>query len=212
MSILSKKHFHDVPAAFAYLESVLWPDGPVCPHCGTVGHAYKLKGKATRVGLWKCGSCRKQFRVTLGTVFEHLRIPLHKALQAVYLMTSSKKGISVHQLHRTLEVTYKTAWFLVHRINKAMREGVIPGGMGGSNKVVEADETWVDGKAKNAKRGASIPEKEPVLTLVKREGLVWTLYLPAVRHNTLRPILVTQVSRKSYLMTDENRAYVRAGR
>lgn len=212
MSILSKKHFHNEKAAFKYLESILWADGPECPHCGTVDHAYKLKGKATRVGLYKCGSCRKQFRVTVGTVFEHLRIPLHKALQAVYLMASSKKGISAHQLHRTLEVTYKTAWFLSHRIREAMREGSIPGGMGGQNKVVEADETFVGGKAKNAKRGAPIPTKEPVLTLVERDGPVRSFHLPAVSRNTLRPILVTQIDRKSYLMTDENAAYKRVGK
>ena len=212
MSILSKKHFHNEKAAFKYLESILWPDGPVCPHCGTIGHAYRLKGKATRVGLHKCGSCRKQFRVTVGTVFEHLRIPLHKALQAVYLMASSKKGISAHQLHRTLEITYKSAWFLSHRIREAMREGKIPGGMGGPNKVVEADETFVGGKAKNAKRGAPIPVKEPVLSLVERDGAVRSFHLPAVSRNTLRPILVTQVDRKSYLMTDENKAYKAVGK
>lgn len=212
MSIPSKKHFHNEKAAFKYLESLLWLDGPECPHCGTVDHAYKLKGKSTRVGLHKCGSCRKQFRVTVGTVFEHLRIPLHKALQAVYLMSSSKKGISAHQLHRTLEITYKSAWFLAHRIREAVREGKIPGGMGGPNKVVEADETWVGGKAKNAKRGAPIPEKGPVLSLVERDGSVRSFHLPAVSRNTLRPILVTQIDRKSYLMTDENLAYIKIGR
>jgi len=212
MSILSKKHFHNEKAAFKYLEEILWPDGPVCPHCGAVDHAYKLRGKATRVGLYKCGACRKQFRVTVGTVFEHLRIPLHKVLQAAYLMASSKKGISAHQLHRTLEITYKTAWFLAHRIREAMREGMVPGGMGGKGKVVEADETWVGGKAKNVKWSAPIPEKEPVLALVERDGPVRSFHLPAVNRRTLRPILVTQIDRDSYLMTDENKAYVRVGR
>ena len=212
MLILSKKHFHNERAAFEYLESILWVDGPECPHCGTVDYAYKLKGKSTRVGLYKCGSCRRQFRVTIDTVFEHLRIPLHKALQAVYLMSSSKKGISAHQLHRTLEITYKSAWFLAHRIREAMREGKVPGGTGGQNKVVEADETWVGGKAKNAKRAAPIPEKEPVLTLVERDGPVRSFHLPAVSRRTLRPILVTQIDRRSCLMTDENAAYKRVGK
>ena len=127
MSVLSKKYFHDEAAAFEHLEAVLWNDGAVCPHCGTIGNSTKLQGTATRMGVWKCKSrgCRKQFTVKVGTVFEHGRIPLHKFLQAVYLMCSSKKGVSAHQLHRTLEVTYKTAWFLAHRIREAMRDGVL---------------------------------------------------------------------------------------
>lgn len=135
MSILSKPYFHDEAKAFAFLEGVIWVDGVACPHCGTIGgRVYDLsdvRGRPTkqspegavRFGLKKCGECRKQFTVKVGTVFEHARIPLHKMLQAVYLMTSSKKGISAHQLHRVLEITYKTAWFLAHRIREAMRSG-----------------------------------------------------------------------------------------
>ena len=132
MSILAKKYFRDEVAAFAHLEGILWPDGPVCPHCGTIDKAGRLngvKGKngKTRPGLWKCYSkgCRKQFTVKVGTVFECAHIPLHKMLQAVYLLCSSKKGISSHQLHRTLQVDYKSAWFLTHRIREAMRDGVL---------------------------------------------------------------------------------------
>ncbi len=126
MSVLSKPFFHDEAAAFRHLESVLWPEGPVCPHCGTVSVKHYDLAK-TRMGLRKCSekSCRKQFTVKVGTVFEHARMPLNKMLQAVYLMTSSKKGISAHQLHRVLEVTYKTAWFLAHRIREAMRDGTL---------------------------------------------------------------------------------------
>lgn len=212
MSILSKKHFHNEKAAFNYLESILWADGVECPHCGTCDRASKLKGKSTRIGLWKCYSCRKQFTVKVGTVFEHARIPLHKMLQAVYLMCASKKGISAHQLHRTLEIQYRSAWFLAHRIREAMREGKLPGGMGGNNKVVEVDETYVGGKAKNAKRGAPIPKKEPVVTLVERDGAVRSFHVPSVNRETLRPILVEQISRKSYLMTDEAGVYKKVGK
>ena len=172
MSLLSAPHFHNEKAAFEYLESVLWQDGPECPHCGVCDRASKMKGKATRIGLWKCYACREQFRVTVGTVFEHLRLPLHKALQAAYLMSSSKKGISAHQLHRMLGITYKSAWFLSHRIREAMREGKLPDGLGGANKVVEADETYVGGKAKNRAYAKEPPKKSIVFALVEREGKV----------------------------------------
>ena len=145
MSVLSKPHFHDQEAAFAFLESALWPQGPVCPHCGAMDRISKIKAnpeKRVRVGLHKCGHCAKQFTVKVGTVFEHARVPLHKMLQAVHLMCSSKKGISAHQLHRVLEVQYKTAWFIAHRIREAMRTGELaPFGSGGG--VVEADETFI---------------------------------------------------------------------
>lgn len=147
MSILSKKHFHDEAAAFAYLEDALWPNGPTCPHCGNAdaGRITRLEGKAHRRGVHKCNECRQQFTVKVGTVFEHGRIPLHKMLQAVYLMSASKKGVSAHQLHRTLEVTYKTAWFLAHRIREAMRDGrlapPVMGGPGEIVEIVEIDET-----------------------------------------------------------------------
>lgn len=143
MSVLSKAYFHDEKAAFAYLESIVWADGTVCPKCGAVdGRIYPIEGKSARTGLKKCGECRKQFTVKVGTVFEHMRIPLHKALQAVFLMTSSKKGISSNQLARTLEVTYKTAWFLSHRIREAMRSGDLTP-FGSEGGAVEVDETYI---------------------------------------------------------------------
>ena len=149
MSVLSSPHFHDEAKAFAFLESVVWADGIVCPHCGVIGgKVYDLAGvrsKASKVnpegvvrhGLKKCGACRKQFTVKVGTVFEHARMPLHKMLQAVHLIVSSKKGISSHQLSRVLEVQYKTAWFLAHRIREAMRIGSLTPPMGGEGSTVE---------------------------------------------------------------------------
>src|ERR1700723_2319135 len=152
LSKLTKSAFHSEAAAFEYLEATLWADGPVCPHCGTVGNATKLQttgepvnGKRqARIGLWKCKEkeCRKQFTVKVGTVFEHGRIPLSKMLQAVYLLCCSKKGCSSHQLHRVLGITYKTAWFLSHRIREAMRTGSLAP-MGGAGGIVEVDETYI---------------------------------------------------------------------
>ena len=203
--------FTDKDKAREHLESLLWPEGPHCPHCGEVDNLRKLKGKSHRPGLYQCNSCRGHFTVTVGTIFEHSKIPLNKWLLGFHLMASSKKGISAHQLHRNLGITYKSAWFMAHRIREAMRE-LNPGGMGGQNKVVEVDETYVGGKAKNAKRGAPIPVKEPVVSLLERDGSVRSFHVPAVSRNTLRPILVTQIDRKSYLMTDEHLAYVKVGR
>lgn len=138
MSILSKPYFHDEAAAVKHLESIVWARGVVCPHCGTIDGSGELKGKTARAGLRKCYSCRKQFTVKVGTVFESSHIPLHKWLQAAYLMSSSKKGISSHQLHRTLEITYKSAWFMTHRLREAMRVlNVEP--MGGEGATVEAN-------------------------------------------------------------------------
>src|ERR1700736_1065024 len=171
MSVISRLPFHDEVAAFEYLETALWPDGAVCPHCGTIGRATKLQGKATRIGVWKCNEreCRKQFTVKVGTVSEHGRIPLHKMLQAVYLMSCSKKGVSSHQLHRILEITYKSAWFLSHRIREAMRSGPLLPPMGGMGDIVEIDETYigrVEGVPKPPWGGSG--HKNVVLGLVQR--------------------------------------------
>ena len=160
--------FTDEDAAREALEAVRWPDGVVCPHCGSVGHAGKVTGEKHRAGLYYCNDCKAQFTVTVGTVFERSHIPLSKWWLATYLLGSSKKGMSAHQLHRMLGVTYKTAWFMAHRIREAMSEGKIPGGMGGQNKVVEIDETFVGGKAANRK--GRVPKKAVVLSLVERDG------------------------------------------
>src|SRR5262245_25751188 len=143
-SHLNQPHFQDATKAREYLEAVRWPDGPVCPHCGSISKEhYQFQGKAHRPGVWKCKDCRDQFTVTVGTVFERSKIALHVWLQAVYFICSSKKGMSSHQLHRTLGVTYKTAWFMTHRIREAMKAGGkgLLGSAGGSG-IVEADETY----------------------------------------------------------------------
>src|SRR5215213_3709855 len=139
--VLDAKHFHDEEAAFAYLEAKVWPTGPICPHCGGVDRISKMKGKSTRVGVYKCYQCRKPFRVTVKTVFEASHVPLRLWLQAVHLMASSKKGISSNQLHRVLGVTLKTAWFMSHRIREAMAVLGMQPPLGGPGEIVEIDET-----------------------------------------------------------------------
>lgn len=143
-SVLSAKHFHDEAAAYPFVETRLWPNGPVCPHCGGVDRISKMGGKSTRIGTYKCYQCRKPFTVKVGTMFEASHVPMRHWLQAIFLMTSSQKGISSDQLHRTLGCTLKTAWFISHRIREAMRvNGLMMPPMGGGGKVVEADETFV---------------------------------------------------------------------
>jgi transposase-like protein len=227
MSVLSKPYFHNEAAAFAHVEALLWANGRVCPHCGTVDNSYPLKGVRSkpsrknpegvvRHGLYKCGDCRKQFTVRIGTIFEESHLPLHKWLQAIHLVCSSKKGISAHQLHRTLEVQYKTAWFLAHRIREAMTTGGLPP-MGGEGKVVEADTTFIGGKEKNkhaSKRdGSKIGGvgKQIVHTLVERDGTARSHHVANVSGNTLRTVLAN-VDRKSALMTDTAGGYYHVGK
>jgi len=219
MSILAKKWFRDEPAAFAHLEGILWPDGPICPHCGTIGQAGRLKGVKgkngkVRPGLWKCYSkgCRKQFTVRVRTVFESAHIPLHKMLQAVYLLCSSKKGISSHQLHRALEIDYKSAWFLTHRIREAMRDGTLAP-MGGSGAVIEADETYI-GKMEG-QEGQRLPggaAKNMVLTLVERGGTARSFHTDGHSLATIVPIVRQNVRRESRLMTDKALHYRGVGK
>lgn len=151
MSIIDQSYFHDEAAAYAKLESIVWPNGPVCPHCGSKQKIYEIKGKTSRIGLKTCAACRNQFTVKVGTVLERSHVPLHKWLQAAFLMVRSKKGISGHQLHRTLGVTYRTAWFMAHRLRTAMRARKI-GPIRGAGKVIEADETVVGRKRGRSKR------------------------------------------------------------
>jgi transposase-like protein len=211
MNDLAGPMFHNEAKAREWLEAQCWPEGPVCPHCGEQDF-HKLEGKAHRPGLYQCNACRQQFTVTVGTLFERSKIALTKWLMAVYLLSASKKGMSTNQLARMLGLPYKTAWFMTHRIREAMRDGGnVFGPLGGQNKVVEADETFVGGKAKNAKRGKPVPKKEAVVSLVERDGKVRSFHLPAVSRNTLRPILTAQVDRKSYLMTDDAMHYKAIG-
>jgi len=210
MSVFDKPHFHDEAAAFAKLESILWPQGPVCPHCGGVDHSSRLAGKSTRVGLWKCYDCRKQFTVKVGTVFEQSHIGLHVWFQCAFLMCSSKKGISSHQLHRTLGVSLKTAWFMSHRLREAMREGKLPYDMGGGGKFVEADETYVGGKAKN-RAYKDPPPKEAVMSLVERGGKVRSFHVAEVTAATLKPIIADAIASDSHFRTDESGVYWKIG-
>jgi transposase-like protein len=204
--------FHDDDAAREHLESIRWPDGPFCPHCGESERVTRLHGKTTRPGLFQCNSCREHFTVTVGSVMERSHIPLPKWVIGFHLMAASKKGISAHQLHRMLGIQYKSAWFMAMRIREAMRE-ILPnenGPLGGENKVVEVDETYVGGRARNQK--GKVPPKEAVVALVEREGRVVSRHIPEVTAATLRPILVSHIDRKSYLMTDESLVYPTVGR
>lgn len=214
MSALSRPEFHSEEAAFAHLEKVILAGKPVCPHCGSVDRITKVKAnpaKRIRVGLWRCGNCKGQFTVKVGTVFEHARIPLHKMLQAVYLMTSSKKGISAHQLHRVLEITYKSAWFLAHRIREAMREGdLAPFGAGGG--IVEIDETFIGVdrtmKPKGEKKGRGYAHKHKVLSLIDRNtGRQRSMVVDSLKAADLLPILKENIAAEAIVMTDDAGQY-----
>lgn len=223
MSVLSSPHFHDEAKAFEYLESIVWAGGVSCPHCGVVGgRVYDLAGVRSkpskknpegvvRHGLKKCGECRAQFTVKVGTVFEHARMPLHKMLQAVHLMVSSKKGISAHQLARVLEVQYKSAWFLAHRIREAMRSGdLAPFGADGG--AVEVDETFI-GRKKGREIRHGYEHKMKVLALVDRNsGQTRMMVADNLTSAYVAPIVRANVAREATLMTDEARHYIKVGR
>lgn len=217
MSVLSKAHFHDEAAAFAHLEGVLWPEGPVCPHCGTFSLRHYNLAK-TRMGLRKCAEkgCRKQFTVKVGTVFESAHIPLHKMLQATFLMCASKKGVSAHQLHRLLGVTYKSAWFLAHRIREAMRSGALAAPFGEGGGAVEVDETYIGtDPAKPYTKGFSrgYQHKMKVLSLVDRDsGMVRSFHVDHVSARDLAPIVRANLAKEAHLMTDEAAFYTKVGR
>jgi len=207
-SVLSAEHFHDERAALAFIEARIWPNGPFCPRCGEANRIGRLSGKSTKLGTCKCYVCRKPFTVTVGTVMESSHIPLHIWLQAMHLMCSSKKGISTHQLQRTLGITLKSAWFLSHRIREAMKEehGVFTPPMGGAGKTVEADETYIGGKAHN-RAYAPVPEKASVMALVERDGRVRSFHVPNVTASTLGPILARHAHSDSRFMSDEAAVY-----
>lgn len=212
MAGLAAPQFKDANKAREYLEKLRWSNGPICPHCGGVEKIYQLKGKAGRPGLYKCGDCRKQFTVTVGTLFEGSKISLDKWLQAVYLMCASKKGISSHQLHRMLGITYKSAWFMTHRIREAMKDPIFSK-MGGGGGVVEADETfWGNKKPKGQKKGRGYHHKEKVFSLVERGGKVRSFHVPRVNADTLKPIIRDQVYNDTHLMTDEFKTYETIGK
>jgi transposase-like protein len=217
-------HFSDDSAARALIESIRWPEGPVCSHCGTINHAYAVSGRA---GLYRCAEkeCRKDFTCTTGTVMERSRIPMHKWLMGFYLMSASKKGVSAHQLHRALGITYQSAWFMGHRIREAMRDGgFAPMGGDGSSGIVEADETYFgnipESKRKTkttsgrpfTKRGKTGPaNKRAIVSLVERGGSVRSFHVPTADAATVASIVNGNVAQEARLHTDESRLYTKIG-
>ena len=210
MTNLTAPQFTDETEAREYLERLRWPQGPTCAHCGSFD-ATRLVGKKHRAGLVQCNDCREQFTVTVGTVFERSKVPLNKWLLCNHLLCASKKGMSAKQIERMLGVTYKTAWFMCHRIREAMKTDGTDGPLGGPNTVVEADETFVGGKARNRAYRAPA-DKKAVVALVERDGNVRSFHVANVNAATLRPLIVTHVDRASHLMTDESVVYTRVGR
>jgi transposase-like protein len=200
--------------AIEFVESLMWPDGAVCPHCGGVENLYRIKAnpkRRVRPGLWKCGQCRKQFTVKVGTIFEDSKLPLGKWLLAIYMMCSSKKGVSANQLHRSLGISYKAAWFVCHRIRLAMTQEPLLGKLGGSGGIVEVDETYIGGKASNNRRkkvkGRGRSTKIAVMTLIERGGDVRTFKVPNTKGSTLKTIVRPNVDDTALIVTDENAAY-----
>ena len=196
--------FIDKVAARKHLEALRWPDGPTCPHCGSLD-ATRLEGKKHRDGLVQCNDCREQFTVTVGTVFERSKVPLNKWLLCNHLLCSSKKGMSAHQIHRMLGVTYKTAWFMCHRLREAM-QGNDTGPLGGAGKFVEADETYVGGKARNRRFRKPAPKKI-VVSLVERDGHARSFHFAKLHGGNIRGLVVTNIDRQSTLMTDAAHHY-----
>ena len=202
--------FSDAEKAREHLESINWPNGPFCPHCGETENVTRLQGKSHRAGLIQCNSCLKNFTVTVGTVFERSKVPLNKWMLATYLLASSKKGISAHQMHRMLGVTYKTAWFMMHRVREAMKP-LNPEPLGGPDRTVEVDETFVGGKKGN-RVSRKVAKRKVVLSLVERGGNVRSFSIAKVHGNTIRDAIVTNVNRNSHLMSDDARFYWAIGR
>ena len=199
-SLLSMPHLQDEVAAYAFIEARIWPKGAVCPHCGGTERNKKMEGKSTRIGLHKCYDCRQQFTVKVGTIFESSHIKLHIWLQAIFLISSSKKGVSANQLHRTLGITLKSAWFLGHRIREAMRDGN-PDLLGGEGAIVEADETFM-GPKKGFKVAKAGHHRTKVVSLVQRDGKTRSFHVANVDGNNLKPILMDNIAKDSHLMTD----------
>lgn len=219
MTDITNPIFQDEDKARAYLEQQRWPDGPYCPHCGDSENFTRMEGKSHRPGLFQCNSCRKTFTVTVGTLYERSKVPLHKWLFATHMLSASKKGMSAHQLHRMLGVTYKTAWFMAHRIREAMNEPD-PGPIGGKGKIVEADETYFGGKkgewefrsGLGWRRKRGYAGKRAVVSLVERGGNVRSFHVDKADGETIRKILFTNVPRDTDLMTDESMLYRRPGK
>lgn len=208
-SVLDQEQFQNEEKAIEYLEQLRWGDKSICPHCGNNEGNYQLKGKTTRKGLHKCKKCRKPFTVKMGTLFEDAHIPLHICLKATYLLSASKKGMSSHQLHRMLGVTYKSAWFLTHRIREAMKDPIFVKKLGGKGKVVEVDETFWGNKGKQRKGARGWGHKEKIFSLVERGGDVKSFHVETVSAKTLKPIMRKQIDEETQIMTDDWKAYTR---
>jgi transposase-like protein len=217
MSVLSAPHLHNEQAAYAHVEARLWPNGPICPHCGGFERISKMGGKSTRIGAYKCYQCRKPFTVKIGTIFEASHVPMRFWLQAIYLYCASKKGFSANQLHRTLGVTLKTAWFMAHRLREAMADdGDEP--MGGWGKIVEADETFigppqdvfVNGRGWQKRRGTITKRK--VISLVERGSRARSFHVESIDAKTVRKVLFENIVQPTRLMTDEAHHYRIPGR
>ena len=211
--VLSAPHFHNEEAAFAYVEAHLWPAGPVCPHCGNCDDKAigRLTGKSSRPGLRKCYACRKTFTVRIDSIFENSHFPLHLWLQAIQLITASKKGISTRQIQRTFNCSMKTAWFLTHRIREIMKpkDDVPP--IGGDLKTIEADVTYVGRKPGTKVKRGGAGHLNPVFSLLERRGSVRTTHMPDVRSHNLHAVLERHASPESNFMTDEASAFTEIG-
>jgi transposase-like protein len=207
------QHFSNEDAAREYIEKLRWPDGPVCPHCGEINNAFRLapkeskKGKHVRPGVWKCAGCRQQFTVTVGTIFEDSHIPLSKWLLAYHLLCASKKGMSAHQLHRMLKVTYRSAWFMAHRIRYTMTQEPLSSKLDG---IIEIDETWVGGKLRRGRTAEArrhnmknkLENKAPVVSVLQRGGKVQSMHVKKVTAENLKPIIEQMISADAHVMTD----------
>jgi transposase-like protein len=226
MSVLSAAHFHDEKAAYVFVEAKVWANGISCPHCGNADAEKigKLAGISTRIGVHKCYACRKPFTVKVGTIFESSHIALRLWLQAIFLIASSKKGVSANQLHRTLGVTLKTAWFMGHRIREAMREGTL-GPLGGNGMTVEADETYygstdelvprapiAEGVTPINNRRKPLYKKRAIVGLVERGGKVRTFHVAQATKENVAKVVADNVHHESALMTDESRLYTEVGK
>jgi transposase-like protein len=207
--VLQNPIFTDNDKAREWLETRVWAHGRPCPHCGVVDQSTLLKGKAHRPGLYQCGACREQFTVTVGTVFERSKIPLPKWLAALFLMVASKKGVSAHQVHRMLGISYKSTWFMMHRLREAMRQGDLAP-MGGPGSIVEIDETFIGRKPDMPiKRGTN--HKHVVLTLVERGGSARSFHVDGVKKEDVLPIIRANLDRETHVMTDEAKRYAQLG-
>lgn len=210
--ILNQPHYQDAEKAREYLEALRWANGVTCPHCGSLGKHLHLVGTKYRPGLYKCADCYEQFTVTVGTVFERSKVPLHLWLQAVHLMCASKKGVSAKQVERMLGVTYKTAWFMCHRIREAMKTSPT-GFLGGPGKVVEADETYFGSENNKSKKtnkykaGEALAKMNKIVSLVERDGSLRSFHVADVTGKNLKAVIEAQIHPATRLMTDSSPRY-----